>query len=124
MESKPGLPAEGKANAWIGCVGLLMTAVFVSGISCARNAATSGLGWTPGSHCSSLPWACRDCWLSPADHPVAVAHRGVAAPPPAEVVAADFAAGLSVWALLVPQGLADANVAGVPVQDGFEGRCD
>jgi cation:H+ antiporter len=26
------LPAEGKANAWIGCVGLLMTAVFVSGI--------------------------------------------------------------------------------------------
>jgi MFS superfamily sulfate permease-like transporter len=39
-------------------------------------------------------------------------------------LAADFAAGLSVWALLVPQGLADANVAGVPVQDGFEGRCD
>ena len=25
-------PAEGKANAWIGCVGLLMTAVFVRGI--------------------------------------------------------------------------------------------
>ena len=33
--------------------------------------------------------------------------------------AADFAAGLSVWALLVPQGLAYATVAGVPVQYGL-----
>jgi sulfate permease, SulP family len=34
-------------------------------------------------------------------------------------LAADFAAGLSVWALLVPQGLAYASVAGVPVQYGL-----
>ena len=34
-------------------------------------------------------------------------------------LAADFAAGLSVWALLVPQGLAYATVAGVPVQYGL-----
>lgn len=31
----------------------------------------------------------------------------------------DLAAGLSVWALLVPQGLAYATVAGVPVQYGL-----
>lgn len=32
VAGQPVLPAEGKANAWIGCVGLLMTAVFVTGI--------------------------------------------------------------------------------------------
>jgi sulfate permease, SulP family len=34
-------------------------------------------------------------------------------------LAADVAAALSVWALLVPQGLAYASVAGVPVQYGL-----
>jgi sulfate permease, SulP family len=34
-------------------------------------------------------------------------------------LAVDLAAGLSVWALLVPQGLAYASVAGVPVQYGL-----
>jgi cation:H+ antiporter len=44
MESKPGLPAEGKANAWIGCVGLLTTAVFVSGILLRPQRRHLGLG--------------------------------------------------------------------------------
>ena len=34
-------------------------------------------------------------------------------------LAADFAAGLSVWALLVPQSLAYATIVGVPVQYGL-----
>jgi SulP family sulfate permease len=36
-----------------------------------------------------------------------------------EWLAADAVAGLSVWALLVPQGLAYATIAGVPVQYGL-----
>jgi MFS superfamily sulfate permease-like transporter len=34
-------------------------------------------------------------------------------------LSADFIAGLSVWALLVPQGIAYAAVAGVPAQYGL-----
>ena len=38
------LPAEGKANVWIGCVVLLMTAVFASGIVLRPQRRHLGLG--------------------------------------------------------------------------------
>ena len=44
VAGQPVLPAEGKANAWIGCVGLLMTAVFVSGIVLRPQRRHLGLG--------------------------------------------------------------------------------
>jgi cation:H+ antiporter len=44
VAGQPVLPAEGKANAWIGCVGLLMTAVFVSGIVLRPQRRHFGLG--------------------------------------------------------------------------------
>jgi cation:H+ antiporter len=44
IAGQPVLPAEGKANAWIGCVGLLMTAVFVSGIVLRPQRRRLGLG--------------------------------------------------------------------------------
>jgi cation:H+ antiporter len=44
VADQPVLPAEGKANAWIGCVGLLMTAVFVSGIVLRPQRRHLGLG--------------------------------------------------------------------------------
>jgi cation:H+ antiporter len=44
VAGQPVLPAEGKANAWIGCVGLLMTAVFVSGIVLRPQRRRLGLG--------------------------------------------------------------------------------
>jgi hypothetical protein len=44
VAGQPVLPAEGKANAWIGCVGLLMTAVFVSGIVLRPHRRHLGLG--------------------------------------------------------------------------------
>ena len=34
-------------------------------------------------------------------------------------LSADFIAGLSVWALLIPQGIAYASVAGIPSQYGL-----
>src|SRR5215211_2817098 len=44
IAGQPVLPAEGKANAWIGCVGLLMTTVFVSGIVLRPQRRHLGLG--------------------------------------------------------------------------------
>jgi cation:H+ antiporter len=44
VAGQPVLPAEGKANAWIGCVGLLMTVVFVSGIVLRPQRRHLGLG--------------------------------------------------------------------------------
>jgi cation:H+ antiporter len=44
VAGQPVLPAEGKSNAWIGCVGLLMTAVFVSGIVLRPQRRHLGLG--------------------------------------------------------------------------------
>jgi cation:H+ antiporter len=44
VAGQPVLPAEGRANAWIGCVGLLMTAVFVSGIVLRPKRRHLGLG--------------------------------------------------------------------------------
>jgi cation:H+ antiporter len=44
VAGQPVLPAEGKANAWIGCVGLLMTAVFASGIVLRPQRRHLGLG--------------------------------------------------------------------------------
>jgi cation:H+ antiporter len=44
VAGQPVLPSEGKANAWIGCVGLLMTAVFVGGIVLRPRRRHLGLG--------------------------------------------------------------------------------
>jgi cation:H+ antiporter len=44
IAGQPVLPAEGKSNAWIGCIGLLMTAVFVSGIVLRPRRHRLGLG--------------------------------------------------------------------------------
>jgi cation:H+ antiporter len=69
VAGQPVLPAEGKANAWIGCIGLLMTAAFVSGIVLRPSTATSASASTRGSPCSSMPSA-SGAWSScRADHP-------------------------------------------------------
>jgi cation:H+ antiporter len=44
VAGQPVLPSEGKSNAWIGCVGLLMTVVFVSGIVLRPQRRHLGLG--------------------------------------------------------------------------------
>jgi cation:H+ antiporter len=44
VADQPVLPSEGRGNAWIGCVGLLMTAVFVSGIVLRPHRRHLGLG--------------------------------------------------------------------------------
>jgi cation:H+ antiporter len=44
VAGQPVLPSEGRSNAWIGCVGLLMTTVFVSGIVLRPQRRHFGLG--------------------------------------------------------------------------------
>jgi cation:H+ antiporter len=44
VAGQPVLPSEGRSNAWTGCVGLLMTAVFVSGIVLRPQRRHLGLG--------------------------------------------------------------------------------
>ena len=44
VAGQPVLPSEGRSNAWIGCVGLRMTAVFVGGIVLRPQRRHLGLG--------------------------------------------------------------------------------
>jgi len=58
LAGQPVLPHEGRANAWIGTIGLVMTAVYVAGIlstwrvsSCANPGATGGSARIRGRYC-------------------------------------------------------------------------
>jgi cation:H+ antiporter len=44
VAGQPVLPSEGRSNVWIRCVGLLMTALFVSGIVLRPQRRHLGLG--------------------------------------------------------------------------------
>ena len=91
-----------------------------------RTSATTARCGTRWSPAASPPKPGRDLgdrvrrehrWAQPAC--AAPADRRLAAALSAQVAAADAVAGLSVWALLVPQSLAYATLVGVPVQYGL-----
>jgi cation:H+ antiporter len=68
VAGQPVLPAEGKSNAWIGCVGLLMTAVFVSGIVLRPQRRHLGLGLDSWVALVIYVLGVWGCWSSRVEH--------------------------------------------------------